>query len=209
MSDHWEDLKKLFLDDERETAMSEQLWICDHAETCKNKDIVWCSKPFDGSFRGGFVYSDTLCSLHCAPVKVKPIPYHPKETPMPEYELIKPVLIKALEEAGFPERELHRFAFLYLKRFWNLPYLEALNTVAVIEIASQCEGMTAFLKDKGFIREREPELKPCPFCGSHDVHVEDVQTAKDLMCVKCQTCWAKSAFLGTRAKVIAKWNTRV
>lgn len=81
------------------------------------------------------------------------IPYR-KETAM-EYELLKPISIKALEEAGACESELHRFTFLATKEFSEFNFSEPIYLEAAIRLASQCTGGIKFLLDKGFIGEKE------------------------------------------------------
>jgi hypothetical protein len=86
--------------------------------------------------------------------RVRPI----KEEPM--YEIIKPVSIKALEDAGACERELHRFAFLVLEHFATPMYFSETihSVVVVIKLAKQCSGGIQFLLDKGFIAKKRPDL---------------------------------------------------
>ena len=92
-------------------------------------------------------------SLSCVPYQ----PQSPKEQPM--YELIKSVSIKALEQTGMPERELHRLCYLFLKEYsgsYSYSYEWALTPV--LKCAEKCEGGMAFLVEHGFVREKERTL---------------------------------------------------
>lgn len=54
------------------------------------------------------------------------------------------------------------------------------------------------------------KLKPCPFCGSHDVSLVCVDEALGAWMVKCNkvACWGRTAdFLTMRSAEIA-WNRR-
>jgi len=139
-------------------------------------------------------------------IGVSLIPYQ-----SPIYELVKPVSIKALESAGFPERELHRFAFLLLKATDNTTCWCPSSQITIerlIDIASQCSGGLEWLKEKGFIRLKEPELKPCPFCGS--------KANKNFFSAICN--WIECPHCGANNKgecgftfvedAIIRWNTR-
>ena len=83
----------------------------------------------------------------------------------PTYTILKPISIKALEEAGACERELHRFVYLYAQ-FQNkcesgIFFDREINIECVIEFAKQCNGGIQFLLDNGFIEEKvvRPDLK--------------------------------------------------
>ena len=51
----------------------------------------------------------------------------------------------------------------------------------------------------------EPELKPCPFCGS-DAKVVEWYTA---WFVQCHLCQSTSNFVDKREEAIEAWNRRV
>lgn len=124
-------------------------------------------------------------TVHC-------IPYPTPPAKPVEYELLKPISIKLLEEAGFPEQELHRFTFLYLQHHPNISkffYAEILLGDLLVN-AFQCEGGIQFLLDKGFIRVKEEALKVCPWCKeTRDLVVRiDVVPPEVLYRVNCDSC---------------------
>ena len=88
-----------------------------------------------------------------------------------EYELLNPISIQALEEAGACERELHRFCYWLHKLYpgERHGYMDDFYVPVALKIASHCEGGVQFLLDKNFIKEKEPELLPCPYCGSSNI----------------------------------------
>lgn len=60
----------------------------------------------------------------------------------------------------------------------------------------------AGVKGEGSSLKAEPELKPCPFCGSSDVHViENLD-------VQCKECDAYGPEKPSREKAVNAWNTR-
>lgn len=143
----------------------------------------------------------------------KAIPYS-KEDPM-DYELVKPVSLKALEEAGACERELHRFAFLLLKNSletsWghtSWGYSDTIHIDYVLRIASQCQTGIQFLQEHGFIKHKEPELKPCPFCGSKNIHVYAKNSDGYWYMVECSSCGSRSASHHDKKSAIETWNKR-
>jgi len=91
-----------------------------------------------------------------------------KESPMQYESTGKAISLQAVEEAGPKncdefQRGLERFAFLLLSRCsdprtaWRND--EPLLCLLVTDIAAQIPGATKFLLDKGFIREKRPDLK--------------------------------------------------
>lgn len=56
---------------------------------------------------------------------------------------------------------------------------------------------------------RRYNLKPCPFCGSKDVNVQNMGWPHHVYCLNCQaqTVSVKYAFEG-EAEAVAKWNQR-
>ena len=52
---------------------------------------------------------------------------------------------------------------------------------------------------------REPELKPCPFCGSSDVAI---LKGCELYTAKCNTCLARSQSVFSKSHAISLWNKR-
>ena len=56
------------------------------------------------------------------------------------------------------------------------------------------------------------ELKPCPFCGSTDVHLVDNDPGKSEVSITCKDCnvWVDHMFDAmSREEAIALWNRRV
>ena len=166
-------------------------WICDHAGGCQVKKGKWCAFPFEGKtkFQGkrkfpglGHTLLDALVwkrqPCEWTGFHVKAIPYKPKEdTVEKQYESLKPISIKALEEAGACERELHRFA--YLAGMKGFDYTATIYIDDAVEIASKCKGGIQFLIDGGFIREKvlENPFKEVSVHQSHDgdweIHVSN------------------------------------
>lgn len=57
----------------------------------------------------------------------------------------------------------------------------------------------------------KPDLKPCPFCGSTDVHVRQID--KECSVVSCDGCNAEGGYFGgndstSPAEAIEAWNRR-
>lgn len=57
-------------------------------------------------------------------------------------------------------------------------------------------------KDEGSRMKAEPEMKPCPFCGSSSIHVIGN------LDVQCQVCDAYGPEKPTREEAVEAWNTR-
>ena len=55
----------------------------------------------------------------------------------------------------------------------------------------------------------EPELKPCPFCGSHDAEVVMRFERGEHFIVACQDCGARSSPCLTEKEAVKLWNQRV
>lgn len=58
----------------------------------------------------------------------------------------------------------------------------------------------------------EPELKPCPFCGSTDIHLVENDRGKSEVSITCKDCnvWVDHMFYAmTREQAIKLWNRRV
>lgn len=56
------------------------------------------------------------------------------------------------------------------------------------------------------------ELKPCPFCGSTDVHLIENDRGKSEVSITCKDCnvWVDHLFNAmSREEAIALWNRRV
>lgn len=55
---------------------------------------------------------------------------------------------------------------------------------------------------------KQPELKPCPFCGKKPVLADDDPANTYIYCdnAKCQMC--PDTLYASRRKVIRLWNTR-
>lgn len=54
--------------------------------------------------------------------------------------------------------------------------------------------------------EREPEMDPCPFCGSVIVHMDNMSGTFNAL---CPGCWAKGPSAATRQRASDIWNTRI
>ena len=57
-----------------------------------------------------------------------------------------------------------------------------------------------------------PELKPCPFCGSTDVHLIENDRGKSEVSITCKDCnvWVDHMFDAmTREQAIELWNRRM
>jgi Lar family restriction alleviation protein len=58
----------------------------------------------------------------------------------------------------------------------------------------------------------DPELKPCPFCGSTDVHLIENGYGKSEVSITCKDCnvWVDHMFDAmSKEEAIALWNRRV
>jgi hypothetical protein len=144
----------------------EALWVCHLHESCQVHDVCARKKLHKEAFDNGICGFSHINGLGSRSVCDIPYVYPPKEAPaMPEYEILKPVSIKALEESGACERELHRFAFLAIKGMrgnrskWEYTYEIPLTLDFAISIASQCEGGIDFLLKAVFIKEKVEPLK--------------------------------------------------
>ena len=107
-------------------------------------------------------------SRNCSAVKDCPdcVPHTSTLTTKSEYEVIKPVSIKILKEAGMPRFKLWRFTYNAIERGYTIFDSLHLNIVEILACASQIHGCLDWLLNYGFIREKEEQLKPCPKCGS-------------------------------------------
>jgi Lar family restriction alleviation protein len=61
--------------------------------------------------------------------------------------------------------------------------------------------------------EAEEALRPCPFCGSRALVVDDVGTERRHTWVRCRACDATGPYVGAPepvedAEAIRQWNTR-
>jgi hypothetical protein len=122
-------------------------------ETGTIESFTESGKPRVRYDRDGFLCCREIENLR--PIKEKTV----------EYKLLKPVSIKAIEEAGPKNcaefrRELHRAAFLSVKMAHELgcsgitPYTFEWDELdEVIKLASQRKGGIQFLIDHGFIEE--------------------------------------------------------
>ena len=74
------------------------------------------------------------------------------------------------------------------------------------------EGLPCTHVDCERLREmRMTELKPCPFCGSTDVHLVENDRGKSEVSITCKDCnvWVDHMFDAmTREEAIKLWNTR-
>tara|TARA_Y100000593_G_C4104830_1_gene235054 strand:- start:201 stop:380 length:180 start_codon:yes stop_codon:yes gene_type:complete len=57
------------------------------------------------------------------------------------------------------------------------------------------------------MKQQEPEVKPCPFCGSHDVQHECLSSI-NLFWIECWGCGASGGSGESFAEAIEKWNYR-
>lgn len=61
------------------------------------------------------------------------------------------------------------------------------------------------------LNKHKPEiyLRPCPFCGSHDIDPTGVMRGEDYVCgPACDDCGATTEFIGDPATDAANWNRR-
>lgn len=49
------------------------------------------------------------------------------------------------------------------------------------------------------------EMKPCPFCGSYDVVVDETYTSGY---VRCRSCGVEGSMRDSCAEAVAAWNSR-
>lgn len=54
----------------------------------------------------------------------------------------------------------------------------------------------------------EVELKPCPFCGSYDVVVDELDETYTSGYVRCRDCGAEGSIRDSCAEAAAAWNRR-
>ena len=52
------------------------------------------------------------------------------------------------------------------------------------------------------------QMKPCPCCGSQDVHVEKAYTGTSGYFVECYSCGLQTAAWLTGEKAVSYWNRR-
>lgn len=165
--------------------------ICPKSEKCNMRDSPNHCQPHEET--GGCFSESWGCPI-CIPYKEEKV----------EYELLKPISIKAMEEAGACERELHRFCFLLHKLYPEARhcYIDEFNVRAALKIASQCEGGIQWLLDKGFIREKEPELLPCPACKAVNIFL--YQPTCHTVC--CNSCGMTGPHKATKSEAHQSWN---
>lgn len=144
----------------------EELFVCDHWKTCRAE--VWCKRPFrDDGFKVKYI-STAQCGFHGETlIKTKAIPYteSTKETPMKQYDLLKPITIKALIQAQGDVscesfwKDLQDFlSYLNERDYGDLSDLcvEWRSTV-ILKYISDKPRIAEWLAQKGFIKKREPE----------------------------------------------------
>lgn len=170
--------------------------ICNKASNCAERCITH-GYEHDKNDRCDDFCAATQRQAKCIPIK--------KESPM-EYELLGPVSIKALEEAGACERELHRFAFFAINMGLPLHSTTNLDITEVVSIAKRCKNGIPWLIEKGFIREKEEQLKCCPFCSYNIIRVDKLDDGRHH--VICQNCGA-TVSRNMRYVAIMAWNARV
>jgi Lar family restriction alleviation protein len=56
--------------------------------------------------------------------------------------------------------------------------------------------------------EVQPELLPCPFCGSNNLSLDNLTDVDD-WCVECEDCQIQQIANYTRDEAIRRWNKRV
>ena len=98
-------------------------------------------------------------SCNCSATKDCPIcvPCTSTLITKPEYELIKPVSIKALEEVGMPKPMLWHFAYLVMQDYHTFGY--EMRITEILVHASQVHQCLDWLRSHGFIKIKNPELK--------------------------------------------------
>lgn len=52
-----------------------------------------------------------------------------------------------------------------------------------------------------------PELKPCPFCGSEDVHAD--KNTEETFLMQCESCFSEGPEADSVPNALEKWNRRV
>jgi hypothetical protein len=171
-------------------------YICDHAEECTYSNGTCRKFPSGNSVwaKGTTVY----CGIIHKDVTLIPYVEPEKEpTPAPEYEVIKPVSIRAIIEAqgkGCDEfwNELSVFhANVWPSLSGSIPNDKILNYISTNPKALN------WLLSHGFIREKVEELRLCPFCKGIDIF----QT-------HCNTCLAYGPSGSTESEARRKWNDR-
>ena len=55
----------------------------------------------------------------------------------------------------------------------------------------------------------EPELKPCPFCGSTAAHLSDLSGKLNEWQVKCDRCGSRTQRFREIFNCVSTWNTRI
>jgi len=56
--------------------------------------------------------------------------------------------------------------------------------------------------------EEQTELKPCPFCGSHDVFI-NFPDSEHIFWGQCEDCDCETGWKDTEELAIKAWNTRI
>jgi len=54
----------------------------------------------------------------------------------------------------------------------------------------------------------KPELKPCPFCDSHDIGIEEERNANPCTYIECYGCGVTTDLYPYSEQAIMRWNTR-
>ena len=87
------------------------------------------------------------------------VPYISTLIPEPKYEVIEPVSIKTLNEAGMSKPMLWHFAFAAIEQGYTIFDSLHLNIDEILACTSQVHQCLDWLIDHGFIREKKAQLK--------------------------------------------------
>ena len=119
---------------------------------------------------------------------------HMENGAIQEYEWLKTPTYRALVEAQTIEcaEFNHHFVLMARAPVYNYGEREAWLLQDPIRVQ--------WLLDKRFIMAKEPELKPCPFCGSTDI-IGDYRK-------QCSNCYSTSTHEDSKENAITAWNRR-
>lgn len=184
--------------------------ICEHWKTCQNREGCDVGMPHDKGWPCLLIgpCERTGMSYNC-------IPY--KEEKAVEYELVKPISIRALIEAQEDLKceefwqELDGFLNYVIQRHFQHSLLTTPFEGLLVEYISDKPKVRDWLIRKGFLREKEEELKPCPLCKSTDIKELGPyrKGEKYFMQIKCMKCGISLEVEGISShQVRQKWNER-
>lgn len=189
--------------------------ICDHWKTCKNEGCEY-RKPQDSSFFNNTLlkppkffncgyYAGKCISDYGNTQPVQAILYTPD--PTPEYEVIKPVSVRAIIEVQGKGCDEFWSILSSFHVEVNRPHLEEeIPQDMVISFAVNHPKVIDWLINHGFIRVKEEALKPCPFksCGGEG----KLEIGLASYWIRCKICASVGPKGKTETEARQRWNER-